>query len=211
MYDIAYNKKLLSTKIITKERIIMAEATENAEVAVEQKKSGGSNLLLIIIAVMLSLILIGGAVGAYLLLSEDEAVLNDASSAVQAQTAVKNTATAVQTAATERSQRGTDYTNIGPMYPLDPFIVNLFSEDGSRYLKTSINLELGMEELATELDAKKPLIRDIIIKALSAKSYEEISTIAGKENLKDEIVANVNGVLKDGKINNVFFTDFVIQ
>ncbi len=188
----------------------MAEATENAEVAVEQKKSGGSNLLLIIIAVMLSLILIGGGIGAYLLLSEDEAVLNDASNAQQTQMTAQ-AATTVQPTVSDRSQRKTDYTNIGPMYPLDPFIVNLFSEDGSRYLKTSINLELGMQELATELDAKKPLIRDIIIKALSAKSYEEISTIAGKENLKDEIVANVNGVLKDGKINNVFFTDFVIQ
>ncbi len=186
----------------------MAEATQNTEVAPEQKKSGGSNLLLIIIAIMLSLILVGGAVGAYLLLNEDEAVLNDANNAKQSQSAIQSSSSK---AADTSSQRDTDYTNIGPMYPLNPFIVNLFSEDGSRYLKTTINLELGMQELATELDAKKPLIRDIIIKALSAKSYEEISTIAGKENLKDEIVANVNGVLKDGKIKNVFFTDFVIQ
>ena len=186
----------------------MAEATEKTEVV--EKKSGGSNILLIIIALMLALMLIGGAVGAYLLLSEDDAVIADANQAKTTQTVKEDpVVSAAQTPA--HGARKSDYTNIGPMYPLDQFIVNLFSEDGSRYLKTTINLELGMPELATELDAKKPLIRDIIIKALSAKSYEEISTIAGKENLKDEIVANVNGVLKDGKINNVFFTDFVIQ
>jgi flagellar FliL protein len=194
--------------MITKERIIMAEATENNEVVVE-KKSGGSNILLIIIAAMLGLMLIGGGVGAYLLLSEDDAVIADANNAKSAQT--EKTETQAAPPASEKSVRKSDFTNIGPMYPLNQFIVNLFSEDGSRYLKTTINLELSLPELATELDAKKPLIRDIIIKALSAKSYEEISTIAGKESLKDEIVANVNAVLKDGKINNVFFTDFVIQ
>ncbi|RUM64698.1 MAG: flagellar basal body protein FliL [Sulfurospirillum sp.] len=186
----------------------MAEATEKSEAVVE-KKSGGANVLLIVIATMLGLMLIGGGVGAYLLLSEDDAVIADANSAKATQTQKEETVTPTQAPA--KSVRKSDFTNIGPMYPLDQFIVNLFSEDGSRYLKTTINLEMSLEELATELDAKKPLIRDIIIKALSAKSYEEISTIAGKENLKDEIVANVNAVLKDGKINNVFFTDFVIQ
>jgi flagellar FliL protein len=196
--------------IIAQERIIMAEATENVEVV--EKKSGGGNLLLIIIAAMLALMLIGGGVGAYLLLSEDDAVIADANSAKQTQSVKTEPAAALPSAASEISSvRKSDFTNIGQMYPLDQFIVNLFSEDGSRYLKATLNLELSVPELATELDAKKPLIRDIIIKALSAKSYEEISTIAGKESLKDEIVANVNAVLKDGKINNVFFTDFVIQ
>jgi len=186
----------------------MAEATEKTEVVVE-KKSGGSNILLIIIAVMLGLMLIGGGVGAYLLLSEDDAVIADANKAKSAQIEKEENTPTTQTST--KSVRKSDFTNIGPMYPLNQFIVNLFSEDGSRYLKTTINLEMSIPELSTELDTKKPLIRDIIIKALSAKSYEEISTIAGKETLKDEIVANVNAVLKDGKINNVFFTDFVIQ
>jgi len=187
----------------------MAEATQTTEEVVE-KKSGGSNILLIVIATLLALMLIGGGVGAYLLLSEDDAVIADANSAKQSQqTQVAPAAAAAPAAA--HTVRKSDYTHIGQMYPLDQFIVNLFSEDGSRYLKATMNLEMSVPELATELDAKKPLIRDIIIKALSAKSYEEISTIAGKENLKDEIVGGVNAVLKDGKINNVFFTDFVIQ
>ncbi len=191
----------------------MAEATENTEeIVVAEQKSSSSNILLIIIAVMLGLMLIGGAAGAWFLLNDDDAIIADANSA-KAVKQENDTATKAQAsvAMVKSSIRKSDYTNIGPMYALDPFIVNLFSEDGSRYLKTTINLEMDKEELSTELDSKKPLIRDIIIKALSAKSYEEISTIEGKENLKDEIVANINAVLKDGKINNVFFTDFVIQ
>jgi flagellar FliL protein len=94
---------------------------------------------------------------------------------------------------------------------MDQFIVNLYNEGSSRYLKTTLNFELSSEELTAEMDSKKPLIRDIVIRTLSAKTYEEISTIKGKENLKDEIVTKVNQVLTDGQVNNVFFTDFVIQ
>jgi flagellar FliL protein len=197
VYDIVY--KL----IITKERIIMAEAVENTEV--EVKKSGNSNILLIVVASVLFLILVGGGVAGYLLLNEDEEVLNDANKAVATQQQT------TQKKETTKSIRSTNYAEIGQMYPMDQFVVNLYSESGSRYLKAALNFEITGEELAAELDAKKPLIRDIIIKALSAKTYEEISTIKGKENLKDEIVANVNEVITDGKINNLFFTDFVIQ
>ncbi len=180
----------------------MAEAVETPEVAVEAKK-GGSNILLIIVVVMLFLILAGGAAAAYFMLNEDTEVLDDAQQAKQTQVV----AAAKQTSTT----RSTDYSQIGPMYPMDQFIVNLYNEGSSRYLKSTINFELSVAELSVEMDTKKPLIRDIVIKTLSAKTYEEISTIRGKENLKDELVSKINQVLTDGQINNVFFTDFVIQ
>lgn len=181
----------------------MAEAVENTEVQAEKK--GGSNILLIVVAVVLFLILIGGGVAGYLLLSEDEEVINDANKAQQTQVVQ------TQKRSTTQSARNTNYAEIGQMYPMDQFVVNLYSESGSRYLKAALNFEIAGEELAAELDAKKPLIRDIIIKSLSAKTYEEISTIKGKENLKDEIVLGVNEVISDGQVNNLFFTDFVIQ
>jgi len=188
--------------MITKERKIMAEAVENTEVEVEKK--GGSNVLLIVVASVLFLILIGGGVAGYLLLNEDSGVIEDANKAVQTQAVAAKKSTT-------NSTRGTNYAEIGQMYPMEQFVVNLYSEGGARYLKTTLNLELASEELAMELDAKKPIVRNIIISALSAKTYEEISTIKGKENLKDEIVLNINEVVTDGKVNNLFFTDFVIQ
>ncbi len=153
------------------------------------------------------MIVIGAAVAAYFMLNSDKEVIKDAQAAQTAQAVAKSTPAATST----KSQRATNYAQIGPIYPMDQFIVNLYNEGSSRYLKTTLNFELSSEELQAEMDKKKPLIRDIVIKLLSAKTYEEISTIKGKENLKDEIVAKVNQVLTDGKVNNVFFTDFVIQ
>ena len=95
---------------------------------------------------------------------------------------------------------------------MDQFIVNLLSESGSRFLKTKIDLELSEGETITpEIDKKKSLIRDIIIRSLSAKTFEEVSTVKGKDRLKDEIVERINEVLVDGFIKNIYFTDFVVQ
>ena len=130
----------------------------------------------------------------------------------QAQTAQVQTEQ-VQAAAPKNTagKRSNDYVNMGPVYPLDQFIVNLLSESGSRYLKTKVDLELSADTLTPEIDKKKPLIRDIVVSTLSSKTYEEVSTQKGKNRLKDEIVDRLNEVLADGHIKNIYFTDFVVQ
>ncbi len=50
---------------------------------------------------------------------------------------------------------GGSLTEVGIMFPLDLFTVNLLSESGRRYLKVEMNLELEGEELALELEYQK--------------------------------------------------------
>jgi len=178
----------------------MAEEVAKQEVAVESK--GGSNKVMILLMAVMLLVLIGGGIAAYMMLNGDDEVIESANSAKQAK---------VVHSANKTTARDSDFTEVGPMYALDKFIVNLASDGGSRYLRCAVNLELSSEEFQAEVDKKKPLIRDIIIKVLSAKSYEEISTIRGKESLKDEMVNELNKIFTDGNIKNVFFTEFVVQ
>lgn len=169
------------------------------EIEEEVEKKSGGNMVLILIVVLLVVLLVGGGLAAYFLLgSSDEKMApqqNTQSAPVKRQTA----------------GRSTQYLSIGPMYPMSQFVVNLLSESGSKYLKVILDIELGSEELAMEMDQKKSLIRDIIIRSLSSKTFEEVSTMKGKDRLKDEIVNSVNEVLADGQIKNIFFTDFVVQ
>jgi flagellar FliL protein len=178
-----------------------------AEIASQEEQQGGSsNKLLILVAVMLLIVLIIGAVLAYSMLNSDDEIVDAANQATKSKIVNKSS-----TKSSKDQKRGTDYTQIGPMYSLDKFIVNLFSDSGGRYLRAAVNLELSSAEFQPEVDKKQPLIRDIIIKTLSAKSYEEISTIRGKEVLKDEIVVELNGIFTDGTVENIFFTEFVVQ
>jgi len=169
------------------------------EIEEEVEKKSGSNMVLILIVVLLVVLLIGGGLAAFFLLGSDD----DSSSMQQNQ----------QTAPVKRksSGRSTQYLTIGPMYPMSQFVVNLLSESGSKYLKVVLDIELDAPELSVEMDLKKSLIRDIIIRSLSSKTFEEVSTMKGKDRLKDEVVNKINDVLADGQVKNIFFTDFVVQ
>ncbi|MBI2399504.1 MAG: flagellar basal body-associated FliL family protein [Deltaproteobacteria bacterium] len=99
----------------------------------------------------------------------------------------------------------------GGLFNLEPFIVNLQDNSGTRYLKLTINLELTEGASAADLTAQATQIRDSLIILLSSKSYTDIGTVEGKYLMRDEIVARVNQFLKKGKVKTAYFTEFVIQ
>ena len=69
----------------------------------------------------------------------------------------------------------------------------------------------GVGALRSELDARMPQIRDRIYGILGRKSYEELD-YAYKQELQDEIVSEINRLLTtDYRIQEVFFSEFVIQ
>lgn len=101
---------------------------------------------------------------------------------------------------------------VGKVIPLETFIVNLAGSKGRKVAKVMMELELKDNKdknVADEIDKRKAQVRDIIIIILSAKKYEEISTKEGIENLKNEIKDTINSFLTNGKITNVFFTEFI--
>jgi len=46
---------------------------------------------------------------------------------------------------------------------------------------------------------------------MGSKTFDEIRDLQGKLQLRSEIIARVNEFLHDGKVNNIYFTDFVVQ
>ena len=74
-----------------------------------------------------------------------------------------------------------------------------------------MSLELNGEELSLELDAKSPVLRDRIIRILTSKTLEEISSKKGKQKVSEQIMDTLNVMIKDGSIQGIYFTEFVIQ
>lgn len=171
---------------------------EEGDGVVEKKPKG--NMVLIIVIVLLVVLLVGGGAAAFLMLGGSH---EEAAATPQAQE--------VKTEKKKSSKKSTDHLTIGPMYPMTQFVVNLLSENGNRFLKVAIDLELSDVKLQPEVDRKKSLIRDIIIRTFSSKTFEEISTLKGKDKLKEEVLDKVNENLSDGQIKNIYFTDFVVQ
>jgi len=184
------------------------ESTEEENSQEEGKKKSG-NMLMIIIIVVLVLIILGGAVAAILLMGGDDE--KDVSSS-EPQVKEKSVSTSSRRRSSSSDiQESRHLSDIGVLYPLDTFTVNLKSDAGRRYLKVTMSLELEGEELSLELDSKAPVLRDRIIRILTSKTLEEISSKKGKHKVETQIMDTLNAMITDGRIKGIYFTEFVIQ
>jgi flagellar FliL protein len=188
----------------------------------EVKTSGGMNIILILVVFLLFLVLVVAGGIAYMLMSSDDSeMMNEQKSAKM----MDNSANMKQNSMSEDSQmmneqkpmkakmtRKKNYTNLGVLFPLDKVIVNL-QTDGvkKRYLRVEISLEFDNPAMSEEANMKLPVIKDLIISILTSKSMEDVSTFKGKDRIKDEILSELSTVFVDGKVTDIFFTDFVIQ
>ena len=100
---------------------------------------------------------------------------------------------------------------LGSIYSLDTFIVNLADQNGKRYLRVTIDLELSSEALTEELNNRIPQITDSILTLLPTKKIEDICSVKGKIALRDEIMTKLNKFLTKGRITKIYFKEFVIQ
>lgn len=106
-------------------------------------------------------------------------------------------------------ESGDEKKYVGQVIPLEKFIVNLAGSKGRKVASVSMELEVKGTAVQEEIDKRKAQLRDIIIIILSSKTYEEVSTREGKDNIRNEIKDTINSFLVKGKISNVFFTEFI--
>lgn len=99
--------------------------------------------------------------------------------------------------------------------PLEPFVVNLQSESGDKFLQVSMTLQVTDEEQANLIKLNMPQVRSRLLMLLSSKEASEILAAEGKEKLMEDIVTQVKlpFVAKGTpqKVNGVFFTSFIVQ
>jgi flagellar FliL protein len=97
---------------------------------------------------------------------------------------------------------------------LEPFTVNLVEEGGDHYLQIGIVFQVDDSKVADDTKAYMPIVRDRILRLLSAKRPSDIASSDGKHKLIEEIVAAVRGVVPaaTGKgIQGALLSSFVIQ
>jgi len=61
------------------------------------------------------------------------------------------------------------------------------------------------------VNAHLPQIRDLLLTLLSSKTFDEVRTAEGKQQLREEIIARVNQVLDRDVVKAVYFTEFIVQ
>jgi flagellar protein FliL len=98
---------------------------------------------------------------------------------------------------------------VAKVIPLETLIVNLSGNAGRRIAKVNIELELEGENAPQEIQARQVQIRDKVIVILSDRTYEEMVSKAGKEELRLQIKDGLNEILSEAQVKTVYFTDII--
>lgn len=97
---------------------------------------------------------------------------------------------------------------------LEPFVVNLADQGGSRFLRVSVRLIVESVEEAERLkesDVALTRARSAILELLTEQTAERLVTAEGKAALKEAIGTKLEPVLEGTKVVDVLFSDFVVQ
>ncbi len=98
------------------------------------------------------------------------------------------------------------------VFLLGDFTANMASHDRSgKFVRVEIKLQMSDEDMADELKEKNIVIRDAVIEEMSLKRFSDVSTPKGKLDLKNNIKTRLNSIVGDGEIEDVYFTQFIIQ
>lgn len=99
-------------------------------------------------------------------------------------------------------------------------IVNPAGTGGRRYLKVTAAVEMyvadgkGKEKKEGHGGAgglQEIQIRDLFIRELSARTLEELTNPISKEEMRQSLLAELNEMLGEGRVTNLYFTEYVVQ
>jgi flagellar FliL protein len=95
--------------------------------------------------------------------------------------------------------------------PLQAFVVNLSGENGRRYLRLVVQLQVRGAKGKEEIEKHAGKVRDRLIFLLSSKTFEDLNTSEGKYQLQTEITKKLNDALGGAVVEKTYFTEFVVQ
>lgn len=97
-------------------------------------------------------------------------------------------------------------------YEFSNVVVNLAGTMGTRYLKTSF-VVTGVKHVSTKglFEADKAKLTDITLNVLSSLSLADLEEPGSKNVLREKLVAAYNQALGKRAVEQVYFSDFVIQ
>jgi flagellar FliL protein len=108
-----------------------------------------------------------------------------------------------------------EHPKITTVMHLESFVVNLADEDQHTFLRVGIDLGIaGTESKKTkEGEATEPPapIRDVILSVLMATRSTDLTTMDGKQKLKDQLLQKLNERLPMLHVQEIYFTEYLLQ
>ena len=197
------------------------DAPATDEKAPEQKPAAPGLMATLIPALVVGLVLggVGFALAYFVLPSRLLAATVTTTSAVNGTNAVATPAapgaTPAPAASDEKTKRSdADVASTGgkavTKFTIEEVTVNIADTRGNRFVRAGAYFDAEPAVLE-ELEANRARMTDTLEQVLSTKTLEELTSADIRGSLRTELMGIINPTLKTGRVDNIYFTDLLVQ
>ncbi len=97
------------------------------------------------------------------------------------------------------------------LFTLDDVICNPAESNGKVLVLTSIGFDMNNAESKKIMEEKTVILKDVVISSIARKTVSELNNVAKRDSLKAQIVQNIESKIPNVKINDLYFSKFIIQ
>lgn len=96
-------------------------------------------------------------------------------------------------------------------YDFENVVVNLSGSLGTKYLKTSFTLFSSNQNLKKLVEENKKQLLDVTINVLSSRTMADLEAAGAKNVVRNELMASLNQALHSDLIEQLYYSEFVVQ
>jgi flagellar protein FliL len=191
------------------------EETDPKAAEAKPAKAGGGLMPMLISTVVMAAILggVGFALAYFVLPSRLQQTAAASTAASTSSTNAPSAATAVpvpekteRTASETKSEGGKVVTK----FTIEEVTVNIADTRGNRFVRAGVYFEAEPPVLE-ELEANRARMIDTLGQVLSTKTLDDLTSPNIRGNLRTELLGVINPTLKQGRVDNIYFTDLLVQ
>jgi flagellar protein FliL len=184
----------------------MADNTpdEKPEGSPEAKPAAKGGMMSVVISSLILAVVLGG-IGfalAYFVLPSRLAQVSTAADAAAPIVKEKTERSAADTAS-QGNKAVTKFT-------IEEVTVNIADTRGNRFVRAGVYFEAAPPVLE-ELEANRARMVDTLGQVLSTKTLDDLTSPSIRGNLREELLGIINPTLKEGRVDNIYFTDLLVQ
>lgn len=97
------------------------------------------------------------------------------------------------------------------LFTLEDVICNPAESNGKILVLTSLGFDMNSAESKKIMEEKSVILKDIVISSIARKTVSELNNVAKRDSLKIQIVQNIESKIPNVKINDLYFSKFIIQ
>ncbi len=95
-------------------------------------------------------------------------------------------------------------------FTIEEITVNIADTKGNRFVRAGVYFDADPTVLE-ELEANRARMIDTVGQVLSTKTLDDLTSPNIRGNLREELLGIINPTLKAGHIDNIYFTDLLVQ